>query len=873
MQNPPSIPHVARDAGPTSFAELRARGVALLQAVSGHAWTDHNLHDPGITLLEQLCFALTDVGYRIGFPVADHLSGEDGEIDFDGLSLHAPADAFPCRATTAADYRRVLLDAVPGLDDAVVQAGADGVLRLVLTLSQGAVESREARIAAARAAYFAQRNLGEDLDPQVVCTDDLYCGLHAQIDIGGPRESVDILAEVYDRCDRFIARAAESRNLDERLRAGETLEQIYTGPALRHGFVDDLPAGAGGAQRLYLSDLAAEVMQVPGVEQIRLAELRPAVGGSMDWRGEGWALRLALPGADAPPTIELLRRGTPAPVDTALLCRKLEDLRAAGRANRARQQTDQARRAAAALPRGQHRALGQYHSVQHLLPAIYGVGRHGVPPSAPPQARARALQLQGYLLMMEQVIAQGLAQLQQLRSLFAVHHGSPQTLWSQVIDEDSLPGVGQLLIDPAQGGPAEQDGPGGTSGRGGPGAQRLEAARAERLQQAVYAPFDEAAVRKCRVLDHLLALHGETYTQNSMRQFGGHHTRLELEALLLANKAHYLAQVVELARNRASGFDPGRRPHDHASERAEAPGAPGAPFVGPLEPVNCSGLQRRTALLLGFRLRAPRSLTQGLAQRRLTLVAEPEARHLPLQVPAAQAQGGTVAGPAGQAPSDAQMLLDVGAMQVVRGRLPQALVHAGVWRERYRLLAQAGRPDAQRLVLGPDAAGHWWHLGLYDSTEAARRAAASLRRFLLELQYESEGMHVVEHILLRPLVPGAAAHAPDGFHALCVTVVLPDWTLRTAQPAFQALAAQTLRINCPSHLSLRCRWLGVAAMARFEAAWEPWLAARRALAEAPEDGQRAAQADAAARCVIAQLLQHDAPAADEGEAPFLQGHA
>ena len=88
----------------TSFESLRAQGVRLTQALSGHTWTDYNLHDPGVTILEQLCYALTDLVYRADFPVADHLlaPGEE-EIDYAGLSLHPPAEAFPSRATSASD--------------------------------------------------------------------------------------------------------------------------------------------------------------------------------------------------------------------------------------------------------------------------------------------------------------------------------------------------------------------------------------------------------------------------------------------------------------------------------------------------------------------------------------------------------------------------------------------------------------------------------------------------------------------------------------------------------------------------------------------------------------------------------------------------
>jgi len=43
---------------------LRDKGIKLIQEYSGTRWTDHNLHDPGITILEQICFAIADVGYQ-----------------------------------------------------------------------------------------------------------------------------------------------------------------------------------------------------------------------------------------------------------------------------------------------------------------------------------------------------------------------------------------------------------------------------------------------------------------------------------------------------------------------------------------------------------------------------------------------------------------------------------------------------------------------------------------------------------------------------------------------------------------------------------------------------------------------------------------
>ncbi len=47
------------------FERMREEGIEYIQKLSGQLWTDYNLHDPGVTILEVLCYALTDMGYRV----------------------------------------------------------------------------------------------------------------------------------------------------------------------------------------------------------------------------------------------------------------------------------------------------------------------------------------------------------------------------------------------------------------------------------------------------------------------------------------------------------------------------------------------------------------------------------------------------------------------------------------------------------------------------------------------------------------------------------------------------------------------------------------------------------------------------------------
>lgn len=46
--------------------ELRQDALSRIQKYSGQVWTDHNVHDTGIAIIEQLCFAIADVSYQFG---------------------------------------------------------------------------------------------------------------------------------------------------------------------------------------------------------------------------------------------------------------------------------------------------------------------------------------------------------------------------------------------------------------------------------------------------------------------------------------------------------------------------------------------------------------------------------------------------------------------------------------------------------------------------------------------------------------------------------------------------------------------------------------------------------------------------------------
>ncbi len=93
---------------------LYARGLDRLRAVAGDVWTDHNLHDPGITILELAAYALTDLTYRASIPLPNLM--ETGKA----FGPWSAAKMLPNRPLTLLDYRKLMID-VPGVKNAWLQ--------------------------------------------------------------------------------------------------------------------------------------------------------------------------------------------------------------------------------------------------------------------------------------------------------------------------------------------------------------------------------------------------------------------------------------------------------------------------------------------------------------------------------------------------------------------------------------------------------------------------------------------------------------------------------------------------------------------------------------------------------------------------------
>jgi hypothetical protein len=103
------------------YTDLRKKGLEYIQQLGTALWTDFNEHDPGITILEALCYSITELGYRVSLPMRDLLTAQDGKIPPSQV-FYTAKKILTQSALTPDDYRKILID-IPNVHNAWIQVG------------------------------------------------------------------------------------------------------------------------------------------------------------------------------------------------------------------------------------------------------------------------------------------------------------------------------------------------------------------------------------------------------------------------------------------------------------------------------------------------------------------------------------------------------------------------------------------------------------------------------------------------------------------------------------------------------------------------------------------------------------------------------
>ena len=517
------------------FEALRAEGIRLIQEVSGDIWTDYNLHDPGVTLLEAICYALTDLIHRTKFHAADYLTNPNGEIDFEYQGLYRPDQIFPSRPVTIDDYRALILSKIPKADNVWIGSGVSksgglsGLYRIYLLLSdrdpsQISENAKNEYIREVERIYSANRNLCEDLEG-INIVERVYFSLGGEIEVEGKSDPADILAAVYFECSQYLSPQILTKPHFELYKEGVALDDLMSGTFTEHGYIDkeELHPWRG---HFSIPDLIGRIEKIEGVRNVINLCFIDGEGkelDSIDMNGASLfhnVASLRFPPTEGELAITLTKSGKLYPLS-------LRDVEAGYNHLEFKYQALRQQKASfdwinANLPDAVFRNRRDYFSLQNHLPDIYGLNAYGVSDSASPDRKAQALQLKAYLLFFEQIMANFLQNIQDIPALFSLSDQVSKSYSFQVLHSDSVPNVDEVYIN---------------------GAGQYES----ELSGLVDA-FDNFGDRRNRVLDYFLAIYGEEFGQSALHQF--YQDDASFNEAQIKSKILFLKNIVDVNKNR-----------------------------------------------------------------------------------------------------------------------------------------------------------------------------------------------------------------------------------------------------------------------------------------------------------------------------------
>ncbi len=522
-----------------SFSELRDKGLARVQELSGAVWTDYNSHDPGVTILEQLCYALTDIVYRTSFPIEDLLT-TDEELKRESFknnnAFFSSSDIFSSHPITLMDTKKIIIDRFDEVENVwITTTKNEGCEEQLNGINQIAIlpklhfhnslryntNKKEEILNKIRDFLNKNRNLGEDFE-NVCLLDKQDFKIDFEIHIDEQIDANIIIARLFLALSEFIYCHVHYYSLDDMKETGLSMAEIFAGPKLEKGFIKNKELKKR-VKRIYVDELQKLFTKVKGVHRCVINEL--FIQGEDKGKENVIVVdsdkffHITLKGfcenikvfvnkdriAYNTERIYRLYRETYSkkhreyPVDSDLKYKK----------------------------KGSYRKPDKYYSIQNHFPILYGIGREGISQKEPKERHAKALQLKAYLMFFEQHLANHLAQLGNMNTFFNIDYenGIKQTYFSQRMS--SIPGIEKL-------------------------ENKNNIAQVQSILENKHTFFN----RKNRIFDHLLARFGEDLNDFPWRlslEINLIKTEDEFNQILLQKKSEFLQQLEQLNYVRIKG--------------------------------------------------------------------------------------------------------------------------------------------------------------------------------------------------------------------------------------------------------------------------------------------------------------------------------
>ncbi len=941
---------------------LRSEGLKYIEELGSALWTDYNEHDPGITILEALCYAITELGYRADLPMKDLLTESNGQIAA-SQALFTAKNILTQAPLTINDYRKLLIDItgvhnawlftddaylfdniitptgevplyadckedalsygatphpvyvsglykvlldleddpqagnlnngeievlspaitgynagavsftviLPAWNDALVNkdlfmADKDSLTSIAptivadgtdwkLSLSFSFLVTGDANVhttnlegkviidlkpsgktvtGADMQAFFSSmfttqvinlyiykiqeskrivqtavkklhenRNLCEDFI-SVDTIPDEEIAICCDIDVAPDTDMEEVQADVFYAIEQYLNPSVHFYLLKDLMSKGYTTDEIFEGPKLEHGFIDtEELENTELRQTIYASDIISLIMDIKGVQAVRGFRMtKYDAGGNIvkTQTGKAWCMPVTLWHkpllSETRSKILFYKNNFPYLPQLAEVRDTLRWLHAVNGSNKLTGHADDL-----PLPIGDYAALDEYTSIDYLFPQTYGIGTAGLPSDATEERKGEAKQLKAYLLFYDQLLADFFSQLKGAKALFGTD-AEIQTYYGQYIN--TIKDVDAIYKEDSS------------------HHSLLEAVLNSHDSSAItandwqrlYETNETFTDRRNRFLDHLMARFAESFNDYVLLMYSldfDTQQETKIDPLhLINNKIDFIKTYPQTSYERAKAFNYFPLQMFAAPQNFTIDGS------ALWDTDNISGLEKKAARLAGIS-NVYRRFLYCFTQADIIATTDTPAK---FRYVFTDENNNTITSfTAYEKVSDA-----VAAAASIIGTAKVS--------EHYSLEASG---SGQHILL-KDNDGNTQATSNDFADEATASAAIELLVATFNKACDSEGLHLVEHLLLRPrnglfvlppvcLNPGCDFCGEQDPFSFRMSVVLPYWPQHFKNMAFRDYFENMLRKEAPAHTLAKICWLNNDDMRRFEAAYKAWLVA------------------------------------------------
>ncbi|MCH7400365.1 hypothetical protein ACFOUP_07735 [Belliella kenyensis] len=789
------------------FDFLRKKGIEYIEQFGGKLWTDYNTHDPGITTLEILCYAITDLGLRINMPISDLLHSDD-----DFRQFYEAHQILTNQALTSLDYRKLFLDVAPlqinncflapfsktlyvnckdgkvslsnkileGIpEDLTHQTPVKGLYTLWLDLDDN-IENERQLIESIRNVYHANRNLCEDL-VDIKKIEKQEVKICADIELHPTADENLIQAKILLTIEDYFSPKIKWYSLGEMIQLGHPITTIFDGPLLNHGFIlDDDLTKSQLRNAVRLSDLINLILQIDGVQLIHDI----SISFCQDSKGNEDAWNLCLKPNHKPAicknqsTFSFKKEGLPINMSP----KKIEDYKNLLYKNIAQSLQNKTLNNTLQLPEGARYQLSGYQSISLNFPDNYGIGIHGISTNEPPLRHAQVKQLKAYLLFFDQVLASYFMQLERVKEQLAIQNNLEDSYFTQVVS--SMKGIEDLIANFEDFDPS-----------------------------TLFDKFDNKAKRISTIKNHLIARFAENFGNYAflMKNIYGDSS----EEIVNANKQSFLENYDHISSRRAGAFFYYKQSADNLWNST-----------------NVSGLENRIAGLLGIKMSADNSYKRETITEKYVELYKVNATQYRWRIRDDDNQIILTATENYDSFHDAEKEMyqniykainsDKAAISnIENGNFKRKtvdvveLVKSENGKYSFNIINPRIKSvnDPKRIIAR--------QYRFFNSLEKVRNAVLETLKFLA-FTFSDEGIHVLEHILLLP--EGKNQVKEDHYLTICaddctkscssdpysfrLSIVLPGYTQRFSDINFRKFAENLIRREIPAHILAKICWVG-----------------------------------------------------------------